>query len=159
MMTNLQIRQATIDDVDVITEYNIRMAQETENIQLEYCRVKKGVEAVLRDPSKGTYIVAEINGIVIGQLLRTFEWSDWRNGMFWWIQSVYVLPEYRRKGIFRALYSYLENIARTTEGVCGLRLYVEQSNTAAIQTYTAQGMRLTHYKIMEIDFVVGRNTL
>jgi len=156
MIPAICFRTATLSDLEVITEFNLRMAEETESLQLDHERLLQGVEAVLRDSSKGVYYVAESNGKVVGQLLVTMEWSDWRNGMFWWIQSVYVLPEYRRRGIFSLLYHSVENLARSTLNVCGLRLYVDKSNESAIATYTALGMERTCYELMEVDFVLQR---
>jgi ribosomal protein S18 acetylase RimI-like enzyme len=156
MIPAICFRTATLSDLEVITEFNLRMAEETESLQLDHERLLQGVKAVLRDSSKGVYYVAESNGKVVGQLFVTMEWSDWRNGMFWWIQSVYVLPEYRRKGIFSLLYHSVENLARSTLNVCGLRLYVDKSNESAIATYTALGMERTYYELMEVDFVLQR---
>jgi ribosomal protein S18 acetylase RimI-like enzyme len=158
MIPAICFRTATLSDLDVITEFNMRMAEETESLQLDHERLLQGVEAVLRDSSKGMYYVAECDGKVVGQLLVTMEWSDWRNGMFWWIQSVYVLPEYRRKRIFSLLYRSVENLARSTPNVCGLRLYVDKSNESAIATYTALGMEQTRYELMEVDFVLQRKS-
>jgi ribosomal protein S18 acetylase RimI-like enzyme len=114
------------------------------------------VEAVVRDPAKGIYFVAAAGGAVIGQLMITYEWSDWRNGTFWWIQSVYVRPDVRHQGVFRALYRHVRDLARSRDGVCGIRLYVEQDNARAQKTYRALGMRETPYRILEEDFVLTR---
>jgi GNAT superfamily N-acetyltransferase len=101
---------------------------------------------------EGTYFVAEHNGAVIGQLLITYEWSDWRNGNFWWIQSVYVAQEFRENGVFRGLFSHVEKLARSRRDVCGLRLYVEKNNRRAHQAYARLGMKHTHYEIYETCF-------
>jgi ribosomal protein S18 acetylase RimI-like enzyme len=148
---NISIRLAAPSDVSIIAEFNTAMAKETEGIELNRERLRKGVEALFADPSKGLYYIAESNGKIAGQLMITNEWSDWRNATFWWIQSVYVHPEYRKHGVFRALYRYIESIARTRGNVCGVRLYVDQSNERAQQTYEALGMECSHYQMMEMD--------
>ena len=151
---NIISRPATASDIDIIVEFNAAMAKETENLELDRERLQKGTEALIADSSNGIYYVAEADGKVVGQLMITYEWSDWRNGTFWWIQSVYVQPEYRERGIFRSLYRYVESIARNRGVVCGLRLYVDQSNKRAQQTYEALGMKHSHYQIMDTDFVL-----
>ena len=151
------IRHATIDDVDIIAEYNIAMALETEGMSLDLGRVKRGVRAVLHDPSKGFYVVGEIESRVVGQMMVTFEWSDWRNGVFWWIQSVYVHPDHRRLSMFTQLYRQVERSAKETDDVCGLRLYVEHENAIAQSTYQHLGMTETVYKVYETDFVISRS--
>lgn len=143
------LRRATPADLAVIVEYNQLLAQESENITLDREILTAGVAAALADNTKGPYVVAEIDGVVVGQLAVTTEWSDWRNGWMWWIQSVYVRPEHRRTGIFRALYEQVEQMARDDPNVIGLRLYVEHDNTAAQQTYQRMGMRRTGYLVME----------
>ncbi|HEX9614733.1 MAG TPA: GNAT family N-acetyltransferase [Bacteroidota bacterium] len=148
------IRRAKPEDRSLIAKFNALLALETEDRTLDNLVVVKGVEAILNDPSKGTYYVADLDGTVVGQLLITFEWSDWRNGMFWWIQSVYVREEFRNRGIFKALYRHAENLARDDKGVCGLRLYVEHDNKKAVKTYQKLGMRKTEYDLYEIDFVL-----
>ena len=148
---DLSVRLAAPSDVSIIAEFNAAMAKETEEIELNRERLRKGVEALFADPSKGLYYIAESNGIIAGQMMITYEWSDWRNATFWWIQSVYVLPEYRRHGVFRALYRSIETIARTRGDVCGVRLYVEKDNDRAQKTYEALGMKHSHYEMMEID--------
>ncbi|MCX7984870.1 MAG: GNAT family N-acetyltransferase [Bacteroidetes bacterium] len=154
----LKIRFATVDDVETIVDFNARMAFETEGIELDRHRLREGVQAVFDDETKGHYLLAEINGTVVGQLLITHEWSDWRNGVFWWIQSVYVEPAYRRRGVFTALYRFIEQRAKNDKHVCGLRLYVENSNTRGIATYSSLGMKMTHYNIMEVDFILKDRT-
>lgn len=148
----MQIREATNDDIKYLVEFNAAMAYETEHKQLKTEILTSGVTAVLHSPEKGKYFIAEIDNEVVGQLLITTEWSDWRNGFFWWIQSVYVKPEFRRKGVFRALYQYVEKLAERTTGVCGLRLYVEKENLRAQQTYEDLGMLKTHYLLFEKEF-------
>jgi GNAT superfamily N-acetyltransferase len=149
---NLCVRLAAPSDVSIIAEFNTAIAKETEGIELNCERLRKGVEAMFADPSKGLYYIAESNGKIVGQLMITYEWSDWRNATFWWIQSVYVHPEYRKHGVFRALYRYIETIARIRGDVCGVRLYVDQSNDHAQKTYESLGMKHSHYEMMEIDF-------
>jgi ribosomal protein S18 acetylase RimI-like enzyme len=144
----MAVRRATSADAVCLIDFNARMALETENLTLDRATLEAGVRAILEDSAKGFYFVAEIDGRVVGQLMITFEWSDWRNGNIWWIQSVYVLPEYRRRGVFRAMFEHVEHEARGA-GVVGLRLYVEQHNAAAQGTYQRLGMSLSHYQLME----------
>jgi len=125
------------------------MAEETEGKTLAPDIIGPGVQALLDDPSKGRYWVAKAGDKVIGQLMVTYEWSDWRNGTIWWIQSVYVHPDWRRKGVFSALYRHVESLAAAEPGVIGLRLYVEENNKRAQQTYKALGMRKPSYLVME----------
>lgn len=129
------------------------MAWETERRRLPARRVRLGVTALLADPAKGSYFVAEMDGVVAGQLLITFEWSDWRNGTFWWIQSVYVAPEFRGRGVFKALYRFIHRRARTRPDVCGLRLYMDAHNDGARPVYERLGLKPTNYKVFELDFV------
>lgn len=146
------IRAALAHDLDFIANGNEAMALETEHKTLDAATVRKGVQTALENPAHGRYFVAEIDGQVVGQLMITYEWSDWRNAVFWWIQSVYVLPAARRHGVFRALYDHLEALARATPGVCGLRLYVENDNMRAQQTYLGCGMVNAGYLVMETDY-------
>jgi GNAT superfamily N-acetyltransferase len=151
---NLTIRVATKADATRITEFNALIAKETENLDLDFRRLHEGVLAVLNDPAKGTYYVAEADGAVVGQLMTTYEWSDWRNGVFWWIQSVYVQNEFREKGVFRALFEHIRTMAKQRPDVCGLRLYMDTHNARARQTYERLGMKKTAYEMFEIDFVL-----
>ncbi len=151
---DIRIREATPGDARTIAAYNTRMAEETEGRTLDSGIIGPGVEALLKDPGKGRYWIAESNGSAVGQLMVTYEWSDWRNGDLWWIQSVYVHPDYRRKGVFSALYRHVESLAAAERGVCGLRLYVETGNHNARQTYAAMGMVEPGYLVMES--VLGR---
>jgi GNAT superfamily N-acetyltransferase len=146
------IRPAAVSDAMIIAEFNALMAKETEDIDLDRELLRRGTDALLADSSKGIYYLAEIGDSVVGQLMITYEWSDWRNATFWWIQSVYVLPEYRRNGIFHKLYHYVESLARTRGDVCGLRLYVDTSNNHAKRTYELVGLKRSHYQMMDIDF-------
>jgi GNAT superfamily N-acetyltransferase len=145
----LVVRPATPADADVIVEFNRLLAQESEGKALELDRLRPGVLAGLADPHKGRYFVAEDAGRILGQMMVTYEWSDWRNGWFWWIQSVYVRPEARRQGVFRALYQHVADCARQDPAVIGLRLYVEKDNHAAQKTYLQMGMQWTAYQVLE----------
>ena len=154
---NLRIREARPDDAATIAAYNAAMAEETEGKTLDPACVGPGVQALFDDPSRGRYWVAHVDGVTVGQLMVTYEWSDWRNGMIWWIQSVYVQPERRRQGIFRALYRHVESLASAAPGVIGLRLYVEDNNVRAQQTYQALGMVKPGYLVME-SLLTGSST-
>ena len=145
----LGVRPATSADLDVLVQFNAAMARETEARILDSAVLKAGVAAVLDEPRRGFYLIAERAGDIAGCLMITYEWSDWRNGDWWWLQSVYVCPEHRRGGVFRALYGEVERRAGAGTGVAGLRLYVERDNTRAQQTYAALGMRETHYRMYE----------
>lgn len=149
------IRQATLADIDALAENHRAMAFETENKTLDADTTLRGTRAVLEDASKGFYLIAERSGEMVGQLLITFEWSDWRSGTFWWIQSVYVLPLARRTGVYRALHDHVLMEAQKAKDVCGVRLYVEKSNDRAQSTYRAMGMQPAHYDIYEVDFVLA----
>lgn len=148
----LQVGAATLDEHAFLVAANQAMAWETERKRLDPDRIGPGVLAALTDPAKGRYLVARKEGRPVGCLLVTFEWSDWRNALFWWIQSVYVTPEARRLGVFRALYRSVESQAQA-EGACGLRLYVETENQRAQQTYLALGMHECRYRMFERSFV------
>jgi GNAT superfamily N-acetyltransferase len=146
---NIKIRQAELSDAAVVADFNLRLAAETEDLRLDPECVAAGVTALLQDPAKGLYFVAEVNGAVVGQLMITYEWSDWRNGNIWWLQSVYVKPEFRRTGIFRALFQHLEDLARAREDVSGLRLYMHADNSRARESYERLGMQHTKYEVFE----------
>lgn len=150
----MKIRIARPAEAKIIADFNARMAWETERRRLNAVRVLRGVRDLLRDSAKGIYFVAEEKGVVAGQLLITFEWSDWRNGNFWWIQSVYVAPEFRERGVFRSLYAHVHKLAKSRRDVCGLRLYVDEDNLRAQKAYVRLGMTESHYKFFEIDFVL-----
>ena len=154
---SVTIRPGRPDDAEVVAHFNTRMAHETESTRLDPATVLAGCRAVLSDAVKGLYFIAETEGRVVGQIMITREWSDWRNGDIWWIQSVYVHPEYRRQGVFRALYRHVEQQARCS-GVVALRLYVEQENLAAQATYRSLGMTLGHYRVME-QSLTGLSTI
>lgn len=145
----VRIRQATIQDKEVLKNFQLQMAWETERLQLDKGTLDKGLESVLTDPEKGKYFIAEEKGIVIACLMLTPEWSDWRNGIVWWIQSVYVINEYRRKGVYRKLYEHVKSWVSSEETYKGIRLYVEKDNHIAQQVYSALGMDGEHYKLFE----------
>ena len=151
---NMKIRPASHADTATIARFNTLLAIETEQITLDQDRLRKGVEALLHDSTKGFYILAEMNDVVVGQLMITFEWSDWRNGVFWWIQSVYVEKAARGTGVFNALFDHIHTLAKSSEDVCGLRLYVEKKNARAKQTYERLAMHSSHYEMYEMDFVL-----
>lgn len=144
------IRKATIDDLSILADHNQAMAMETENRELPRLTITEGIRAVLTDPRKGHYWVAEAEGKVVANLMITIEWSDWRNSPVWWFQSVYVRPEFRGKGIFRKMYQKIADDAREN-GVPELRLYVEKSNVRAQKVYQALGMQESHYYMYEVD--------
>jgi len=150
-MPNLSLRHAIPSDAPIIAAHNVVLALETESKQLDPATVRRGTEAVLADPAKGFYLLAERAGQVVGQLLVTFEWSDWRNGCFWWIQSVYVAPAARRQGVYRALQAHLIAEARRAGNVCGLRLYVERHNLPAQATYRVLDLNPTAYEMYEME--------
>lgn len=152
-MTDIHIRAATLQDIGFLVDANAAMALETESKVLDGERLARGVAAVFADPRRGFYRVAEHDGRAVGSLLVTFEWSDWRDGDWWWIQSVYVRPDARRLGVFRALYAAVEADAQTDPGVIGLRLYVEWENARAQRTYAALGMTQEHYHMYAKPFV------
>ncbi len=142
------IRPATIDDLDVLVEGNLALAQETENLSLDRATVTRGVRAVLLEERPGAYRVAESEGRVSAQLLLTYEWSDWRAASVWWVQSVYVWPDRRRQGLYRLLYRAVRAEA-VEAGAAGLRLYVESGNQLARETYASLGMNGARYTVYE----------
>ncbi len=152
---DINIRRANVKDAAVVVEFNSLIAGETEHRSLDQKILLRGVRAILGNPGKGLYFVAVVDGVIAGQIMITYEWSDWRNGTFWWIQSVYVRKDFRQRGVFRALYEHVENLAKKNKGVCGLRLYVERHNERAQSTYEKMGMRRTIYEMFEKDFVLG----
>jgi GNAT superfamily N-acetyltransferase len=144
----IEIRKASPSDSVTIIDFQQKMAWETEQMTLAPEIITQGVNAVFEEPSRGQYWVAENNGIVVASLLITYEWSDWRNRNVWWFQSVYVLPEYRRTGIFRSMYNHIKDEG-DKEGIAGLRLYVETNNSVAQNTYETLGMQSLHYRMFE----------
>ncbi|MEK6798326.1 MAG: GNAT family N-acetyltransferase [Planctomycetota bacterium] len=153
---SVKIRRATVADAAKITEFNLAMARETEDKTLDGAIAAEGARQGLSDPSRSLYFVAEVEGVVVGQTMITTEWSDWRNGFFWWIQSVYVDPKHRRTGVFRGLHEHIREAARAREDVCGLRLYVHHQNERAMNTYRRLGMRQTEYLLCEEDWSCAR---
>ena len=151
MNDSMRIRGATVADAEVIASYNAAMALETEHKRLDMAVLRAGVEGAIGRPEAAQYYLADIDGRVVGQLMVTFEWSDWRNGMFWWIQSVYVHPEFRSRGVFKGVYRHVEGLAREA-GACGLRLYVELENEAAQEVYRRLGMKNAGYYVFEADW-------
>lgn len=145
------IRRAEEKDIEIITEYNCKMALETEDLELDKNTVLNGVRRAILDESKAVYFVYQVEANVVAQLMLTKEWSDWRNGFFYWIQSVYVDKAYRRKGIFKQLYRHVEKLLEDNPDACGLRLYVENNNKRAKRTYESLGMYETHYNLYEIE--------
>ena len=138
-------------DIATLAENNISMAMETENNILDKNTITKGVSSIINDRTKGIYWVMEIGGNLVGQLMITYEWSDWRNGTMWWIQSVYVPEIYRRQGIYSSLYENLVHLANSDRDCCGIRLYVEKNNLRAAETYSKLGMVNAGYEIMEFS--------
>ena len=149
---NLNIRDANSGDQNCIADFNSQIAVETEGRELDQAIVGPGVERLLADSSMGRYWIAEKDGRIVGQIMVTYEWSDWRNGRLWWIQSVYVHADYRRQGVYTALYRHVESLARSEPDVTGLRLYVENDNKRAQRTYESLGMVDPGYKVMESIF-------
>ena len=146
----MNIRLAQKDDAPALVEFNQAMALETEEKQLDFETLTSGVEAVFSDEKKGFYVVAEESGNkIIGGLMITFEWSDWRNGWFWWIQSVYILPDFRGQGIYRLLYEFVKKEAENAKNVRGFRLYVEKENERAQKVYEKLGMEKSYYLMYE----------
>ena len=150
-MPEITVRQATLEDTEFLVAGNAAMAQETESRTLDLATLRAGVRALFADPTRGFYLIAEISGRPAGQIMITYEWSDWRNATFWWIQSVYTLPESRRRGVFQSLYDYVDAQARQRGNVCGLRLYVESHNHRAQAVYHRCGMREAVYRMYERD--------
>lgn len=149
MNEEILIRLAQQEDAPALIEFNQAMALETEGKQLETGVLQSGVEAVFADEKKGFYVVAEAEGKIIGGLMVTFEWSDWRDGWFWWIQSVYILPEGRGRKIYSRLYDFVKEKARASGDVCGIRLYVEKENEHAQKVYEKVGMEKSYYLMYE----------
>jgi len=145
----IDIRQAELKDIPFIIEFQKKMAFETENLMLDNHTIENGVNAVFKDTSKGFYIIAEDHGNVIASLMITPEWSDWRNGYFLWIQSLYVITTSRNKGVFKKMYEYTKKLVIEGNNYFGLRLYVEMNNTLAQEVYTKVGMDGNHYKMYE----------
>ncbi len=143
------VRKAKPGDIESIVSFQLKMAAETEGIELNESTVIKGVTAVVTDSSKGQYYVSEINDKIVASLLTTYEWSDWRNGTVLWIQSVYVLNEFRRKGVYRNMYSHIKQLVLDNPNLNGIRLYADKSNFNAHKTYLKMGMSPDHYVTFE----------
>ena len=147
---SISVRRAERADAGTIASFNSDMAVETEGIELSPGVAIAGAEAVFDDPSLGFYLVAECDGVVVGSLMITYEWSDWSNANYWWIQSVYVAPAHRRRGVYRSLHDAAVAMARETGNVRALKLYVFEENHRAMATYEALGMERAHHAIYEI---------
>lgn len=145
----MNIRMAKAEDAPALVDFNQKMALETEGKHLDNDVLSKGVSAVFSDDRKGFYVVAESDSGIVGGLMVTYEWSDWRNGWFWWIQSVYIVPEARGTGLYSRLYEFVKQKAAAAGGVCGFRLYVEKENEHAQRVYTKVGMEETYYLMFE----------
>jgi ribosomal protein S18 acetylase RimI-like enzyme len=143
------IRQATINDAAAIADFNIKMAKETEDLDLITDVIKAGVRNMIENPVMGFYLVAEEDDIIQASLMVTNEWSDWRNGLFWWIQSVFIQPQFRRMGLYSKLYKKVKTLAQDRGNVVGFRLYVEHENITAQKTYRSLGMEKTNYQLFE----------
>jgi len=152
----VHVRPAAAGDLDTVIAFNRAMAAETEQKTLDRATLAEGVRQALADPNRSLYFVAEVDGAVVGQTMVTVEWSDWRNGFFWWIQSVYVDPAFRGRGVFRSLHTYIRNEAGRRSDVCGLRLYVHRDNQRAMRAYQNLGMQETPYRLYQEDL---RSTL
>ena len=152
-MSIATVRDATRDDVAFLADCNVAMAYESEQKQLDRDVLTRGIVAVFDHPERGFYIVAERGAERVGSLLITHEWSDWRNGGWWWIQSVYVMPAARRNGVFSAMYREIDARARASAGVIGLRLYVEKENAGAQATYAALGMEPAYYSLFQTCWI------
>jgi ribosomal protein S18 acetylase RimI-like enzyme len=156
---HLTVRSATKGDVDSLVAFSAAMARETEQRHLDEARLREGTVWLLRTPSLGFFMVAEARESdrprLVGQLMITYEWSDWRNGVFWWIQSVYVDPLWRRRGVFRRMHDEVMALAKADQHVCGVRLYVEKGNLTAQSVYQRLGLSPSAYKVYEQDFVLA----
>ena len=149
-MTSITIRDACADDWPTIVEFNRRLAQETESLALDGPTLEAGVKAALADATKARYFVAcTTDGQIVGQMMHTYEWSDWRNGDIWWLQSVYVHPDFRSQGVFRRLFEFVAEQAEGDPSVVGLRLYVEDHNAGAQDVYQRLGLAPAGYRVME----------
>lgn len=143
------VREANIEDHSAIVDFQLAMALETENLQLDKEVLSKGVLSVLEDKTKARYFIADSDGLAVGVLMITLEWSDWRNGWVWWIQSVYTKPGYRKMGVYKLLYNHVKDIVQKSMDIMGLRLYVDKRNIKAQQVYESLGMTCEHYTTYE----------
>ncbi len=156
MSDEVRIRRAELSDLETIVAFNAALAEGTENQILDHATLTEGVRFALQNEAICYYFVAERDGVVVGQCMVTFEWTDWRNGWLWWFQSVYVHADHRRTGVFRSLYDHVEAEAKSSPDVRGLRLYVEQNNTTAMETYRILGMVPSGHVVYECDWSSGR---
>ncbi len=150
LANSIEVRLANENDADKIAEFTRAIARETEHLELNLTTVRHGVKTALTDPQHGFYVVATDLNQVVGCLMISYEWSDWRNGVQWWLQSVYIDAKYRRKGVFTKLFRFIRTLASTRNNVCGIRLYVEKANNQAIATYEALGLQCTDYLVYEM---------
>ena len=148
-MISATYRRARPGDLQSIVDFQIAMAWETEEVRLDAPTCEAGVRAVFENPSLGQFYIAETDSLVAGVTLTTYEWSEWRNGVVWWIQSVYVRPEYRRRGIYSGIYTFIRGLAESDHSVRGIRLYVDRRNISAQEVYTRLGMNGEHYQVFE----------
>jgi ribosomal protein S18 acetylase RimI-like enzyme len=148
----IEIRQALSADVETIAHFNLALCRETEGRELDPVTVTNGVRRFVSESKRGRYFVAEIDGEVVGQAAHTFEWSDWRNGELWWIQSVYVHPDFRSQGVFRALFTHIQALGEADVDCCGIRLYMERENETARESYRRLGFTETGYVVFELLF-------
>jgi GNAT superfamily N-acetyltransferase len=149
MKIDIVTRKALPANWETIANFQLLMAKETEGIDLDRETVSKGVKAIFENPGLGQYFLAEVDGKMVASLMTTYEWSDWRNQMVWWLQSVYIMPDYRRIGIFRQMYEHIRQLVLENGNVSGIRLYVDLSNDNARKTYEAVGMDGEHYQVFE----------
>jgi ribosomal protein S18 acetylase RimI-like enzyme len=149
LKTNPVIRKALKQDIHSIVSFNHAMALETENISLDKTVLMSGVEAIFDNPDHGFYIVCEIDGLARGCLMITYEWSDWRNSLFWWVQSVYVHKEFRKQGLYKQMYTFIKTLVDKDENIAGVRLYVDKENLTAQIVYEALGMKKSNYQLFE----------
>lgn len=161
ILDHLNVRLARPDDAATIASFSAAMALETEGRRLDLDRLQLGTIALIETPARGFFLVAELeqddHRRLLGQLMVTYEWSDWRNGVFWWVQSVYVVPAWRRCGVYRTIHDYTIALAQADPQVCGIRLYVEQDNRTAQTVYQRVGLAPSGYAVYEQDFVLARH--
>ena len=145
----IEYREATRSDIATIVDFQVRLATESEELDLDAAVCTRGVTALFDDPSRGRYFLAESGGEVIASLMTTYEWSDWRNGMVWWIQSVYVRPEFRGQRVYAGMYAHVKGLVEADDSLRGIRLYVDRRNVVAQQVYRRCGMNGEHYQVFE----------
>jgi predicted GNAT family acetyltransferase len=145
----IEYREATSSDVATIVDFQVKLAAESEDLDLDAVVCTRGVQALFDDPSRGRYFLAVSDGEVIASLMTTYEWSDWRNGTVWWIQSVYVKPEFRGKRVYAGMYAHVKSLVEADDSLRGLRLYVDKRNVVAQQVYARCGMNGEHYQVFE----------